>query len=135
MARTLTSPRARSRISLGLALTLLPMLTFMGHWPDAVHIPTTDQYLAIPLAGHHSHEEDEAHEHEQHCHGNSASCSDVPNIAGTGFALMNQSLTAAIAATALLWAVALRWWRPGGTNSLIPELQPPRQFAVISAAG
>ncbi len=111
-----------------MALSLVPMLTFMGHWPAAVPIPGTNEYLSVPLAGHHSHAEDDGHDHAQHCHGDSASCSDVPTLAGVGFALMNEWL-AFVAAGHLLLALALQWWRPGTANALVPELQPPR-FAL-----
>lgn len=125
MGRTLSRSRTQRRISIFLALSLFPMLTFMGHWPAAVPIPGTDEYLSVPLAGHATHEEEDAHDHSQHCHGDSASCTDVPALAGTGFALM-QEVLAVFTAGSLLWAVALQWWQPRRPNSLLPELQPPR---------
>jgi hypothetical protein len=127
VGRTLTSLRTRRRISVLLLGSLLPMLTFMGHWPTAIPIPGTDQYLSIPLAGHEEHQDghEDGHSHAQHCHGNSASCSDVPAFAGVSFALMSEALTFG-AAAAFLVAVALHWWRPRQPNTLLPELQPPR---------
>ena len=99
----------------------------MGHWPSAVHIPGTDQYLSIPLAGHETHDDEhnDAHSHTQHCHGNAASCSDVPTFAGVSFAVM-QEVLAVFTASALLWALALRWWEPRRPNAIVPELRPPR---------
>lgn len=127
VGRTLTTSRTRRRISILLLLSLVPMLTFMGHWPGSVPIPGTDQYLSIPLAGHQTHDDshEDSHAHEQHCHGNSSSCSDVPAMAGVSFALMNEMLALTVSA-GLLWAIALQWWRPRGSNSLLPELLPPR---------
>lgn len=97
------------------------MLTFMGHWPEAVPIPGTNQYLNVPFAGHRAGESD----HAQHCHDDSAACSDVPVMAGAGFALLNQAVAFAVV-SGLLWLVALHWWRPRASNALLPELQPPR---------
>ena len=125
MGRTLTRMRTQRRISILLALSLFPMLTFMGHWPAAVPIPGTDEYLSVPFAGQARQEEEETHDHGQHCHGDSASCSDVPALAGTGFALM-QEVLAVFTAGGLLWAAALQWWKPLRPNSVLPELQPPR---------
>lgn len=125
MGRTLTRSGTQRKVSILLALSLVPMLTFMGHWPAAVPIPGTDQYLSVPFAGHASEEEEGAHDHSQHCHGDSASCSDVPALAGTSFALMEEVL-AVFTAGGLLWAAALQWWMPLRPNSLLPELQPPR---------
>lgn len=127
VGRTLTSSRTRRRISILLLLALFPMLTFMGHWPAAVHIPGTDQYLSIPLAGNDepADEHDDGHSHSQHCHGNSGSCSDVPALAGVSFALMSEALALSVTA-ALVWAVAFHCWQPRRPNSLLPELQPPR---------
>ncbi len=127
VGRTLTAQRNRRRIAVLLLLSLVPMLTFMGHWPSSVPIPGTDQYLSIPLAGHtdeHTGHND-GHDHSQHCHGDAASCSDAPVFAGVSFALMSEPL-AVQAAAGLLWATALLAWRPRQSNSLLPELQPPR---------
>lgn len=131
VSRALPSPRISQRVSILLLLSLLPMLTFMGHWPSAVDIPGTNQYLSIPLAGHQAHDDGhgEEHSHTQHCHGNSASCSDVPVFAGVSFALMAEALALSVAA-GLVWAVAIRWWQPRRSNSLVPELQPPKLALV-----
>ena len=125
----LTGDRAVQRISFVLAVSLFPMLSFMGHWPAAVPIPGTALSLSLPLAGaeHHQAVEEAAHEHahEEHCHGNSAGCSDVPSLAGTSFGLMGEAIGLAISCAAL-WLLALRWWLPNGANAIAPELRPPR---------
>ncbi len=126
VGRTLTTWKNRRRISILLAISLLPMLTFMGHWPEAVPIPGTDEYLSIPFAGrplgdHH----EEGGEHEQHCHGDAASCTDVPALAGVSVGLAQEFL-AVFTAGGLLWMVALHWWRPRRSNAIVPELLPPR---------
>jgi hypothetical protein len=92
--------RARHAV---LLLALLPMLTYMGHWPSLEFpIPGTGAYWQLPFsdgwgAGHddsagHSHSHDtEEGDHAQHCHTNMGSCL----VATVG----------AIAAAAILMAV------------------------------
>jgi hypothetical protein len=112
-----------------LVASLVPMLSFMGHWPESVPIPGTDQYLSVPFAGVHTHEEEDAHAHSQHCHGNSASCSDVPALVGAGFALIRDVLSFGTAG-GLLLLLALQWWLPRGGAFVSPELQPPKGLAT-----
>lgn len=127
----LSSARTRRRASWVLLAALLPMLTFMGHWPASLPIPGTDLYVSVPFAGaeqHHSHEaEAEADEasHEQHCHAGAASCSDIPAAAGVSFGLMNQPVAFVIGGLLLLMGV--RWWQPRASTTISPVLQPPRQ--------
>ena len=125
----LSSARARRHGSWALLAALLPMLTFMGHWPASLPIPGTDQYVSVPFAGAeqpHSHEAgaDEA-SHEQHCHAGAASCSDIPAAAGVSFGLMNQPVAFVIGGLLLLMGV--RWWQPRASTTISPVLQPPRQ--------
>lgn len=125
----LSSARMRRRASWVLLAALLPMLTFMGHWPASLPIPGTDLYVSVPFAGAeqaHSHEAeaDEA-SHEQHCHAGAASCSDIPAAAGVSFGLMNQPVAFVIGGLLLLMGV--RWWQPRASTTISPVLQPPRQ--------
>jgi hypothetical protein len=134
----LASDRAVQRISLMLAVSLFPMLTFMGHWPTAVPVPGINLEVRVPLAGaqHQQHGEGTDHEeaHEQHCHGNSVGCSDVPIPAWTSFALIGEAVGLAISG-ATLWLLALRWWLPNRANAVVPELRPPRRADVAIRAG
>jgi len=131
----LSSARTRRRASWVLLAALLPMLTFMGHWPASLPIPGTDLYVSVPFAGAeqaHSHEAgagagagaDEA-SHEQHCHAGAAGCSDIPAAAGVSFGLMNQPVAFVIGGLLLLMGV--RWWQPRASTTISPVLQPPRQ--------
>jgi hypothetical protein len=131
----LSSARTRRRVSWALLAALLPMLTFMGHWPASLPIPGTDLYVSVPFAGAeqaHSHEAgagagagaDEA-SHEQHCHAGAAGCSDIPAAAGVSFGLMNQPVAFVIGGLLLLMGV--RWWQPRASTTISPVLQPPRQ--------
>lgn len=138
MRMPLASDRVLQRISLTLAVSLIPMLTLMGHWPTAVPVPGTTLYLSLPLAGaqhqHGGEETDEQQAHEQHCHGDSAGCTDVPSLAGTSFGLMGEAIGLAISGAAL-WLAALRWWLPNGANAVVPELRPPRRVGLAIRAG
>jgi hypothetical protein len=127
-------PHARrmNRLSWTLLASLMPMLTFMGHWPSEIPLPGTNSYISLgPEAAHtHSHSEDEA-SHSHHCHGDSAGCSEAPVTAGVTFGMMNEAVALAIAAGLFFaaWAgvAAVRSQR-----SLAPEPRPPR--AVIAPA-
>jgi len=132
MRRSLLSGRrAQLAPSWVLVLALLPMLTFMGHWPATVSIPGTSLYVSIPLAGaepHATHNDgggEGTHDHSQHCHGDSASCSDVPALAGVSFALLGEAVALGAAGGMLLLAIG-RLWRPSTANALAPGRRPPR---------
>ena len=107
-----------------LLAALLPMLTFVGHWPAHLDIPGTDYYVALPFAAPvHSHQTET--DHGSHCHANSASCTDKPVGAGVGFALLNESL-AMLGAAALLIAAASFARRMPDSIELTPEPGPPK---------
>ena len=129
MTVELRQPRARRRASWALLLALLPILTFMGHWPAAVHIPGTESYLSIPLAGAEGHDdESDHHNHSEHCQAGSAGCSDTPAAAGVTIAVGNTALAIALADGLLLLALALSW-RPAEMRSLVPDTRPPKMSA------
>lgn len=74
-----------------LLAALAPMLLFIGHWEIVVPLPGADAYLVLGVNDdHHTDPGD----HSQHCHGNAASCSDVPLTALSGLALLAQHLAA-----------------------------------------
>jgi hypothetical protein len=115
---------AARRRALWLFIALLPMLTFVGHWPTHVDLPGTNLYLTIPFAG----PVDGAaagHDHSQHCHDDAAGCSKTPATAGVGFALMNESL-ALLGAAALMLAVAAVTRRAPNSCEYAPDPGPPR---------
>ncbi len=111
-----------------LLVSLVPMLTFMGHWPSTLPIPGTDSFISVPLAGSGSHDEHSpgsGAEHARHCHGGVASCGDAPAGAGVSLALVETPGTLAVAALGLI-ALALASWRPRRSFTVGPELRPPR---------
>ncbi len=112
-------------MALWLLIALLPMVSFVGHWPTHIDIPGTDLYVTIPFAGPVDGAEAGEHSHGGHCHEDAAGCSKTPSPAGVGFALMNESIMA-LGAAALLIAVAARTrgFRPD--RDVLPETPPPR---------
>lgn len=134
-----TAARFNVRLSILLLVAIVPTLTYFGHWPVvAVDIPGTDFYIQLPgseghpggddhgfgaTAGSHS----DAHEHAQHCHGDTATCTDMPFTGASAFALMEESL-AALGIAGLLTLVALQAWRSEALASVGPELQPPKSL-------
>jgi hypothetical protein len=107
----------------------MPLLTFMGHWPTSVRIPGTDSYVSVPLAGASRDSETSAHEHAQHCHGDSAECSDAPMAAGAGLALANEGIVVGLSGGLLLVALALAW-RPARWATVSPGAEPPEGRAL-----
>jgi hypothetical protein len=109
----------------------LPALSFMGHWPEDFGIPGTAYYVGLPFTGSHGHTHEAganaADTHARHCHGDSASCSDVPATAGVSFGLANEALALTLAAGALL-AVASANRAALRENVLAPDRRPPRPF-------
>lgn len=113
-----------------LVVSLLPMLTFFGHWEPRIDIPFTNYYWGLPDFAHEgnagaAHEHDHDHDHDGHCHGDSASCASKPVTSGIGFALLRDSLLL-LGAAAIATRVAATWWKPAHWTSVRPELQPPR---------
>lgn len=74
---------------------------------------------------------DEAHDHAQHCHINSASCSDVPLTSIGGFGLLERSM-ALLGAGALVIAIWGGCWEPGDDETVGPDPYPPRNFLTTS---
>jgi hypothetical protein len=72
-----------------------------------------------------------AHEHAQHCHGQAATCTDLPLTAGSGLAQLSGWLTAA------LMVVCAGLGRPldedrrlAGRSPAVPT--PPPRFALLT---
>jgi hypothetical protein len=124
----LGSARRARLLSWLLLASLMPLLTFMGHWPASIPIPGTDAYLTVPLAG--KANQGDHHDHSQHCHGGSASCTDAPAAAGISVALENEPLAVTFAAAVLVVALAAAW-RPSFVRTLSPEHRPPRAHGAL----
>lgn len=101
----------------------MPTLTFMGHWPATVAVPGTDLYVSIPLAGA-AGDTHGAGNHESHCHGDSATCTDAPMAAGAGLAMLSDTVVLA-SLGGLFLALTGRLWRPYLAITLAPEIKPP----------
>lgn len=122
---SLRSVPCTRRTSWLLALSLLPMLTFLGHWTVDLPIPGTDFHVALPLVAHHPHTDHEAHGgHDQHCHGDSASCSNTP--AGPVSVAMLGEYAALLAGDGWLEWLDGRHWEPSSSQTIAPERTPPR---------
>ena len=123
------APRARQQhASWALFLALVPMLTFMGHWPRVLPIPGTDSFVYVPLAGA-SHEAEGHHDHSKHCHGDAASCTDAPAAAGVTNLLMH-ALVSLPGVTAVLFLGLLATVPAPAGSTIAPELRPPRAIAA-----
>ena len=107
-----------------LAFALLPMLTFAGHWEPRIDIPFTNYYWGLPSHGH-AQASTHEHNHEDHCHGDSASCASKPVTSGVGFALLRDSLLL-LGASAIAIGITATAWKPAHWASVRPELQPPQ---------
>jgi hypothetical protein len=132
------SPGAIRRLGLLLLLSFLPSLTFLGHWPRVeIPIPGSDSYILVPGTGveestHPAHSHDDggsiggqAHTHEQHCHANLASCSDVPLTTISPVAHMAEAI-GLLGADGAFTAVHPVDRNPGPENTVEPQLQPPK---------
>ncbi len=105
-------------------VALLPMLAAPDHWPrpapaDAAPHPHTTTTTAA----------EQGAAHEQHCHGNAASCSDAPLTSLTGLALLAAWLampsgTGFVRRTAVASGVMVG-------RALSVECRPPRALAVL----
>lgn len=128
--------RARSWL---LLVAIVPSLTFLGHWPELrVDIPGTNSYLVLPggeadHASGHSHNDAggpaEEHQHEQHCHANVASCSDIPFTGVSAFAMLAAAV-AFLAISGQLVLVSPRIWQPERALQVDPSTPPPKRVAL-----
>lgn len=117
-------------------LALLPMLTFMGHWPRiTVDLPGDSEFVLSPGSQHgsesiaHTHtgdgaSEDDGH-HGEHCHSGVATCTDIPFTGGVTVlnlqeAVLSIGLSAAAFRASDLAGAALT------SAAIDPDLQPPR---------
>ncbi len=117
--------------ALALLIAILPSLLFLGHWTLRFDVPGTDYSLGLPKAGV-AHGEAAAHDHARHCHGNSASCSDVPFAGASAFALMSASV-ACLGLAGILLALGGSWWLPSRRATVAPEPRPPRGEPALFA--
>ncbi|MCK9518216.1 MAG: hypothetical protein M0R74_04170 [Dehalococcoidia bacterium] len=128
------SPRIRKRLrcaSWVLALSLLPMLTFVGHWTLDFPVPGTSVRIAVPLPPPqdlHAHSADTDGHHQDHCHSDVASCSDLPLTQLASVALLHDAL-AFLAADARLELLPGHSWQPAHVETVVPEPAPPRSPA------
>lgn len=134
------TPGAASRI---LLLSLLPMLTFFGHWPRIeMSIPHTDSVVVFwpgeadsgetegghthtAQAGGHSH----ADGHEQHCHVDASSCSDIPYTGFSTVLMLQEVVRRLTMLSGTESELVARYWLPAAVNNDAPAAPPPRQFA------
>ncbi len=112
-----------------LAVAMLPMLTYMGHWENPAGLlpaailgefaPHSHESAAHP----HSHGEQE--HHTQHCHGDVASCSDIP-YAGSATVVFLAYAVDGLAMRAPRWLQdAILTITPAGQPGL-PSTPPPK---------
>jgi hypothetical protein len=115
------------QVSWALLVALLPTLLFFGHWPDIqFSIPGSALTFTVPFVAH-GHDDGTSGEdgHEQHCHANVSSCTDIPFTGVSAFALLSESV-ACIGAAGAFIGLECAWWQPATETALSPELQPPR---------
>ena len=119
------------RRSLTLFLCLLPMLTYIGHWPRiAFDVPFTNGYWEIPFvsepAGHHHTADPRSEaEHEQHCHANVANCLNGTTAAIAFATLLLAALEMAARNGMIRDARLLQTRAPAGLL-FRPDVPPPR---------
>ncbi len=119
--------KTEQRLAWLLLAALLPMLTFMGHWPATLPLPGTNFYLTVPLAGAAPNAQSAgSHSHGDHCHGESSECGDSGSSSSAGPAFLSER-PIGLSLSAALIALALLWWRPADAASPGPELRPPRR--------
>ena len=112
-----------------LLIAILPSWTFLGHFHVAIDIPFTNQYLVlVPAAPHDDSASANVQTHENHCHANASTCTDIPFTGASPFLLARQSV-AYFGAAAVFVAISLSWWRPTALNNVGPDLQPPKHSA------
>lgn len=118
-----------------LLIGYLPSLTFLGHIPLDFNIPGTSFYVGMPeLAGALTHHDFVSttlvgdayiHIHEEHCHTNMGSCSDVPYTGSASFAMMGWVISF-LGVAAVAFALMDKWWRPKGEAPIRTPAPPPR---------
>jgi hypothetical protein len=102
------------------------MLTFAGHWSIDLPLPGTSLRLELPLAAAaHGHDGHDGHSHEDHCHADAASCSDVPVTSLASVALLHETIAFATAG-GRLELLASGFWQPAHSEIVAPEPAPPR---------
>lgn len=117
-------------------LALLPMLTFMGHWPRiTVDLPGDSEFVLSPGSQHgsgsiaHTHtgggaDSDEGH-HGEHCHSGVATCTDIPFTGGVTVLNLQETVLGLGLSSAAFRAAA--WAGTILTPAAIdPDLRPPR---------
>jgi hypothetical protein len=128
--------RRNRQLAALLVLSLLPMLSYFGHWQFSVPIPGTDLAVGIPAGdGHHAeghshpgHDEDAA-SHAAHCHAGPASCVDAPVAGIAAFAQLMEASLLVTAAGVLVLVLLDSERRPAGAP-VSPDLRPPRRAGL-----
>lgn len=118
-----------------LVLSLLPMLSYFGHWQFSIPIPGTEYAAGLPeAAGHHAdgHEHGDAASHASHCHAGPASCLDAPVAGIASFAQLAEA-TLLVAAAGTLVLMLLESELPLAGAAVSPDLRPPRHAGLAPA--
>lgn len=130
------------RAALVLLVSLLPMLTFFGHWPAiTVTLPGTAVALQLPFSGPppgpaagHSHVGGDAHahapgDHEAHCHASMASCAQTQVGGQAPVTVLLETVTLLLGAGTWL-AMAARAERAHREADL-RSIDPPPRIALL----
>ncbi|MFN0094947.1 MAG: hypothetical protein ACKVVT_09230 [Dehalococcoidia bacterium] len=126
MERLLGWQHGRRRASLALLFALLPMLTFVGHWPEMeVSLPGGAGVLRLP-GGEPPHSEEG--DHARHCHAGVASCGDQPPTGSVPLAVLGAFVDGLPLSDA--FARALAESTPLRASVLAAEPPPPRSLAL-----
>ncbi|MGH2633201.1 MAG: hypothetical protein ACRDG3_07310 [Tepidiformaceae bacterium] len=88
-----------------LLIAILPSWTFLGHFSLALDIPFTNQYLVLVPAAPHN-DRSNVQVHENHCHANASTCTDIPFTGASPFLLARRSV-AYFGAAAVFVALSL----------------------------
>jgi hypothetical protein len=108
-----------------LLVGILPSLTFLGHWTVQFDIPGTNSYVLVVPGEAHDDLHEDVHTHESHCHASAATCTDIPFVGASPFALMHDSVIY-LGVAAVLIVLGLNTWRPRKSTTVAPLLQPPQ---------
>lgn len=131
----------RQLASWAMALALLPSLLFLGHWGVSIRIPAAGvNVVLVPasqaaLGEHASKPQDRGRPygdkpdgHGRHCHGDAASCSDVPFAGAGGFAVLRDfAVGLGMASGSVLAALMVHVL--AALHMPSPERRPPRAMA------